>query len=59
MEHMKRASVINSAGIDAVIFLLNGQWKADIPTESRLWHFSDMPKPSLQRLFNVSKAQLN
>ena len=50
LEHIKRASVINSAGIDAVIFLLNGQLKA-VSVQSHQWNFSEC------EIIEVFKAQ--
>tara|TARA_B110000093_G_scaffold77403_1_gene84275 strand:+ start:60 stop:248 length:189 start_codon:yes stop_codon:yes gene_type:complete len=50
LEHIKRASVINSAGIDSVIFLLNGELKA-VSVQSHQWNFSEC------EIIEVFKAQ--
>ena len=50
LEHIKRASMINSAGIDAVIFLFNGQLKA-LSVQGHQWNFSEC------EIIEVFKAQ--
>ena len=50
LELIKRASVINSAGMDAVIFLFNGEVKA-ASVQGHQWNFSEC------EIIEIFKAQ--
>ena len=50
LEIIKRAKLLNSAGVDAVIFLFNGELKA-LSRQSHQWNFSEC------EIIEIFKAQ--